>query len=76
MDLSIIIPAYNEEKRIAPTIEKIMEYLSANTSLKRWEIIIIDDGSKDNTRNLANEAIHKDSRIRINIGRENKGKCF
>lgn len=76
MNLSIIIPAYNEEKRIAPTIEKVKEYLSNNTSLEQWEIIIIDDGSKDNTRIIANEAASKDSRIRINPQRQNRGKGF
>lgn len=76
MNLSIIIPAYNEEKRIIPTIEKIKEYLLQQKSIENWEIIIIDDGSKDNTRNIANEAISKDSQIKINPPRQNRGKGF
>ena len=45
--LSIIIPAYNEEKRIGKTLERILEYL--NKRMFDYEIIIIDDGSTDNT---------------------------
>ncbi|HCY18264.1 MAG TPA: glycosyl transferase, partial [Deltaproteobacteria bacterium] len=45
--LSIIIPAYNEEKRIAPTITRIVNYLS--TKDYHGEIILVDDGSIDKT---------------------------
>lgn len=47
MDVSIIIPAYNEESRIIPTLEKIYEYFKS--SRMDFEIIVVDDGSKDNT---------------------------
>jgi len=47
MDVSIVIPAYNEEGRIIPTLEKICSYFqSAGMS---FEVVVVDDGSKDGT---------------------------
>ena len=48
MKLSIIIPCYNEEKDIAKNIELVKEYLN-NKSIDN-EIIVVNDGSKDNTK--------------------------
>lgn len=50
MDLSIIIPAYNEEDRIVGTLEKTLEYLSGKDL--ETEILVISDGSCDNTKNV------------------------
>jgi peptidoglycan-N-acetylglucosamine deacetylase len=49
--VSILIPAYNEEKSIRRTIESI---LASNYPKKKFEIIVIDDGSKDKTLSIAN----------------------
>ena len=50
MDLSIVIPAYNEEGRIGSTIDSILGYLKNHlTKIKKWEIIVVDDGSTDRT---------------------------
>lgn len=45
--LSVIIPVYNEEERIIPALKDIVEYLSEKGIT--WEIIVAEDGSKDNT---------------------------
>jgi dolichyl-phosphate beta-glucosyltransferase len=45
--LSVIIPAYNEENRIVPSLERIVDYLSAQEYAA--EIIVVDDGSTDET---------------------------
>lgn len=45
--LSIVIPAYNEEGRLPPTLTKLFAYLP--TLGKPFEIIVVDDGSKDRT---------------------------
>ena len=45
--ISVIIPAYNEELRIQPTIEMIHSYL--RDKFRDFEIIVVDDGSTDNT---------------------------
>ena len=50
--LSIIIPAFNEEKRLPGTLAKINAYL-ANSSWEFSEIIVVNDGSKDGTEAVA-----------------------
>jgi len=50
MKLSIIIPAYNEEKTISPVIESIPKEFS---SIDKVKVIVIDDGSTDNTAKIA-----------------------
>ena len=58
MYLSVIIPAYNEEKRLAKTLNSINDYLSRQSY--EYEILVVDNGSTDKTpeivRNLANPA--------------------
>lgn len=52
MDLSLVVPSYNEEKRLPKMVEVTMKYLeerkSANKSFT-YEMVIVDDGSKDTT---------------------------
>ena len=48
--ISIVIPAYNEAERIGPTIETIHDYFSKKT--QSFDIIVINDGSRDNTANI------------------------
>jgi len=45
---SIVIPAYNEEDAIEPTVEYIKKTLG-ELKLKKWELVIVDDGSEDKT---------------------------
>lgn len=45
MEISVVIPAYNEIERLPPTLDIIREFLNANFS--SWEIIVSDDGSTD-----------------------------
>lgn len=52
-DLSIVIPAYNEEERIIPTIGAIASHLS-DLGIT-WELIVTDDGSKDQTVTLVEQ---------------------
>lgn len=47
VDLSIIIPAYNEEHRITPTLERLARFLESQPL--RYEILVVDDGSSDRT---------------------------
>lgn len=64
--LSIIIPAYNEEEMIEKTSERISTLLNENNI--DYEILFIDDGSKDNTWNYICKMGEKNSKIR--------GVCF
>ena len=71
MILSIIIPTYNEEK----TIIKILERIKNNSSsLFEYEVIVIDDGSTDNSRKLLEN--HKHLYTNLLINEINKGKGF
>lgn len=62
--LSIILPCYNEEAILATNVESIIKYLS-NTSKYQYEIIIVNDGSKDNTGKIANDLEKKHAQIRV-----------
>src|SRR3989338_7333535 len=50
-DISVIIPAYNEEKRLGPFLEKVIRYASASSL--NYEVIVVDDGSRDKTASVA-----------------------
>ena len=51
--LSILVPAYNEEKRLPATLETIAQYLAARDF--SHELIVIDDGSRDQTRQVVRD---------------------
>lgn len=72
VELSLIIPAYNEEKIIKKTLEKVVIFLSQKSF--GWEIIIVDDGSTDRTADLVRIFADKDKRIQLNRLPNNKGK--
>lgn len=56
VDLSIVIPAFNEEARLPASLGAIAAYLSARASAPRVEILVVDDGSSDATAPRAEEA--------------------
>ena len=56
---SIIIPAYNASKYIAETIQSVV-----NQTYSNWELIIVDDGSTDNTLKILAAIAQTDSRIK------------
>lgn len=68
----MIIPAYNEEKRIKKTLEKILLYLE---KLKyNYEIIVVNDGSTDKTKEVVLSL--KNKKIKILDNPKNKGKGY
>ncbi|XP_045459951.1 dolichyl-phosphate beta-glucosyltransferase [Melitaea cinxia] len=60
--LSVVVPAYNEEERLSPMLDETIEFLERrikeNPSYK-YEIIVVSDGSKDNTVKLAESYVEK-----------------
>lgn len=70
--LSIVIPAYNEEKRIKSTILALRSYLKSKKYV--YEIIVVDDGSTDGTLSVLKEIFLSDLRI-ITITRSGKGRA-
>jgi len=63
--VSIIIPCYNEEAILTQNLETIIHYLKSKSGKYNWEIVIINDGSKDKTGEIADEYEQKCSRIRV-----------
>jgi glycosyltransferase involved in cell wall biosynthesis len=64
--VSIVCPAYNEEAIIEKNIRLIRDCLEVNLDKKfEWEILIINDGSKDKTGEIAEKLVVEDKRIRV-----------
>ena len=61
--LSLIIPAYNESRGIATTLDRAIAALNALTSA--WEILVVDDGSTDDTAAQVGRAAARDARVRL-----------
>ena len=72
--LSVIIPAYNEEKRLAKTLREIAKYLRIQSYI--WEIIVVNDGSKDNTAQVVREMSSEIENLRLIDNKENHGKGY
>lgn len=70
--LSIVVPAYNEEARLEPTIRSVIHYI------RRWELvaelIVVDDGSRDRTSDLTRALSEEYEEIRLIRLPENCGK--
>lgn len=73
-DISIIIPAYNEERRIKKTLEAINFYFQ-NKSVTR-QIIVVDDGSSDNTAGITEKAKKEIRDLSVITYRPNRGKGY
>lgn len=67
--VSIIMPTYNRECNIQKAINSVL-----NQTYENWELIIVDDGSTDDTLNLLNKIVN--NKIRIISYSENKGHSF
>ncbi|MFE9885920.1 glycosyltransferase [Streptomyces scopuliridis] len=75
VDLSVVIPAYNEERRLRPTLDAIRAHLREDPDRwGTWELIVVDDGSTDGTAAVAAEAAAGEPRVRVVTGGGNHGK--
>lgn len=70
--LSVVIPAYNEEKNIATCITNVHTVLRDMQDLD-WEIIIVNDGSKDQTGTIAKSFLKKIPNLKVVDNRPNRG---
>ena len=74
LDLSIIVPAYNEENRLPKTLDCIVAYVKARPY--RTEIMVVDDGSSDATATLVNAYGQIHTEFRLVSNGTNRGKGF
>jgi dolichyl-phosphate beta-glucosyltransferase len=70
--LSIVVPAYNEQARIGLTLIRTLEYLRQRS--KSYELIVVDDGSTDETCRVVTEVAAGDERVRLLVQPQNRGK--
>ncbi len=70
MNLSVVIPAYNEAHRIADTLQQVLAF--CESELSDWEVIVVDDGSSDDTERKVRDF----ERVRYIRNDENRGKGF
>lgn len=68
-EISCIIPTFNRANLLKDAIESTI-----HQTFESWELIVVDDGSSDNTENIVSEYIKKDSRIRY-YKNDNKGQA-
>lgn len=69
--ISILIPAYNEEKRIASTLRELSSFFGGKPD---YEIVVAVDGCVDRTREVVNEFAKKDKRIKLSYSEQRSGK--
>ena len=74
LDLSIVIPAYNEENRLPKTLDSIFAYLQARPY--RAEVIVVDDGSSDRTSEIVCARRQQNPSLRLVSNGGNRGKGF
>lgn len=67
--VSVVMPAYNAERFIREAIESVL-----TQSFGDFEVIVMDDGSSDGTRDIAQEYAVQDERVLL-VSRENRGQC-
>jgi dolichyl-phosphate beta-glucosyltransferase len=70
--LSVVIPAYNEEQRLPRTIEQIERYLHGRGA--SYEVVLVDDGSRDGTRQVMERAEARYETVRVEAMPHNRGK--
>lgn len=63
--ISIILPCYNEEAILENNVHAIVEYLDSKSEKYAWEVLIINDGSKDRSGEIADRICQKDDRVRV-----------
>lgn len=68
-DLSIVIPAYNEERRLGGTLDGVVEYFEGRGI--SFEVVVVDDGSRDGTRAVAEQ---RGGPVRVLPLQQNSGK--
>lgn len=72
LELSVVVPAYNEARRIDRTLTEALRYLAG--AHPRFELLVVDDGSTDDTRARCDAYALRDARVRVLSLAKNRGK--
>jgi glycosyltransferase involved in cell wall biosynthesis len=72
VELSVVIPAYNEEQRLGPTLERLHRHLAAQAT--GYEIVVVDDGSRDGTAAVVERAMLTIPNLSLVRQSPNRGK--
>jgi dolichyl-phosphate beta-glucosyltransferase len=73
--ISVVIPAYNEQQRLPSTLSSILDYFAAR-DWPSWEIVVVNDGSKDDTLAVAEKFRDEHQGIRVLNNPGNRGKGY
>jgi dolichyl-phosphate beta-glucosyltransferase len=73
---SIVIPAYNEGERLGATLEQVLAYVHSQGWQAEVEVIVVNDGSRDNTAELVRAFAAKDPVLRLVENPGNRGKGY
>jgi dolichyl-phosphate beta-glucosyltransferase len=73
---SIVVPAYNESARLGASLEKILSYLAGQGWAAEVEVIVVNDGSTDDTAEIVRRLARKNSALRLVENPGNRGKGY
>lgn len=74
IEISVVVPAYNEESCLGDNLRRIISHLHGLFSSPSWEIIVVDDGSTDQTGDIARAMFPEGVTVLHNL--VNRGKGF
>jgi len=79
LTLSVVVPAYNEHARLPAMLLEAVEFLSSAYKPKDWEILVVDDGSSDDTASVAlrfaaESPLVEPGQMRVVVLERNRGK--
>lgn len=63
--LSVVLPAYNEEAMIGQTLKEVCDYLRGIEDRYEWEVVVVDDGSRDKTASIVEELAREEPKVRL-----------
>lgn len=74
IDLSVVIPAFNEERRLPPTLIEMIDYFEARKT--KYELVVVDDGSSDQTSEIVRKFERLKPQVHLLRLPENHGKGY
>jgi dolichyl-phosphate beta-glucosyltransferase len=72
--LAVVVPAYNEQDRISPTLQRLSEYLGAQSYT--WKVVVVSDGSRDGTAKIVQDFAGGHPNFELVDSQPNRGKGF